>query len=203
MPDRQLPRLLLSSQSPRRRQILESLGLTFLVVPTSTEENEEASDKSVAGVTQANSLQKAKAALANATIATDIVLGADTLVVLGERVLTKPQHAADAEKMLRELSGKAHGVVTGVTLLSPGKTPLQFVEWSRVHFRSLSPSEIRDYLSTREPYDKAGSYAVQGLGALFIERIEGSYTNVMGLPIEALLRHLAQYSGIPEYEWFK
>jgi septum formation protein len=197
-----LPQIILASQSPRRRQLLETLGLPYRVeVPK--DEEEEASPATVEEVTLRNSHRKATACLKLVKDPTDIIIGADTLVVLGEEVLGKPVDRNMARATLQKLSGQTHQVITAVTLLSPKFGTRQLPVFSRVTFRTLNPSEIENYISTREPYDKAGAYAVQGLGALFIGHIEGSYTNVMGLPIEALLLELAELSGISVYDWFK
>ena len=199
---KQLPTLILVSQSPRRRQLLDALCLDYRVeLPGVDERMPEA--REVEEVTLENSLRKAESIAGRRpkTGVTEIIIAADTLVVLNGRVLGKPSDRNEARKMLSQLSGNTHRVVTGLTLLSE-KGQRQRAVWSSVTFRKLATDEIESYLGTREPYDKAGSYAVQGLSALFIERIDGSYTNVMGLPIEALLEELPALSGIPVYDWF-
>lgn len=196
-----LPVLHLASQSPRRRQLLESVGLPFIVtLPTTDEEHPDA--PSIELVTVKNSHAKASSIIARISNPQDIALGADTLVLLDDQVMGKPRDAQDAAAILKKLSGRTQTVVTGLTLLSSHYGRRDAVVKSAVTFRALSDREINDYTRTREPYDKAGAYAVQGIGALFIERIEGSYTNVMGLPIETVMKELSALTSIPIYEWF-
>jgi septum formation protein len=196
-----LPKICLASQSPRRRQLLETLGLKFVCHAPQGDEA-EANSKNVESTTQKNSLAKALE-IQRAINDDSVVVGADTLVTLDDVVLGKPRDRDDAQQMLERLSGKTHRVVTGLTLISKNFGMRQLAEESRVTFSSLGAGQISDYLDTKEPYDKAGSYAVQGLGCLFIDRIEGSYTNVMGLPVERFLIELASLTGIPTYDWFK
>lgn len=120
------------------------------------------------------------------------VLGADTLVVLDGSTLGKPADDSDARRMLRRIAGREHSVVTGVCLRTDAARGATLVEWSRVRFAALSEEELYWYVTTGEPRDKAGAYAVQGLGARFIEGIEGSFTNVMGLPARAVYRLLRE-----------
>jgi septum formation protein len=183
------PRLILASSSPRRAEILASLGIRFEVDPAHVD---EAPLPAEAPEATAVRLAKAKAAAVASRRPNDWVLAADTLVVLGDRTLGKPADDGEAVRMLSLLSGREHRVVTGVCLRrgpSDAKTEL---EWSAVRFASLSAPEIAWYVATGEPRDKAGAYAVQGLGARFIERIEGSFTNVMGLPARAVYRLLTE-----------
>jgi septum formation protein len=116
------------------------------------------------------------------------VLGADTVVVLGDRVLEKPADANDAREMLRALSGVRHTVITGICLRSPAGSVVD-CESTHVYFAPLSEREIEEYASSGEPMDKAGAYAIQGLASKFVERIEGCYFNVMGLPLALFYRH--------------
>jgi septum formation protein len=120
-----------------------------------------------------------------------IVLGVDTIVVLAGRIMGKPADKTDARRMLRALSGRTHQVISGVCLLSkPDGRKLLAAAVTRVKFRHLTRQEIEDYVSTREPYDKAGAYAIQGRAGFFVERIEGDYFNVVGLPVALVLRLL-------------
>ena len=202
MPDGQLPSLYLASQSPRRRQILENLGLAFRVLtPEENETHPNASD--IDEVARTNAERKASAVLESLPAGDSVVIGADTLVLAGNRVLGKPKDSTDAQKMLELLSGSAHTVVTGIALLSPQHGTRSSSVRTEVRFRKLSPHEIQDYLKTREPYDKAGAYGVQGMAALFIEGMAGSYTNVMGLPVEQLLLDLSALTAIPVWRWFR
>lgn len=196
-----LPKLILASQSPRRKQLIEALGLPFSVRVPGTDEAEPGVADVGDGVT-GNALLKAATVAKTATGANDIVIGADTLVVLADRVLAKPSGPEEVVTMLSALSGKAHTVITGMALCSRQWGERISTTESKVIFRKITPQEMADYAATAEPYDKAGAYAVQGLGALFIERIEGSYTNVMGFPIEKFLTELVAYTGIPAPQWF-
>jgi len=196
-----LPLLVLASQSPRRKQILETMGLTFRVLlPSSDEIHPDHSNLEVSILENARA--KAESILDRLDLPENIAIGADTLVATEKRILGKPAGRDEAVAMLRELSGATHTVYTGLTLISPRLGRRERCVQSRVTFREMSAAEIESYVSTREPYDKAGSYAVQGLGAIFITAIDGSYTNVMGLPIEALLEELGSLSGRPVYDFF-
>ena len=123
-----------------------------------------------------------------------LIIGADTLVVLDNEILGKPKDSQDAEQMLRSLSGKRHIVYTGVSIIdSKTNTEETFVEGSRIYMKEMTADEIRDYVLTKEPLDKAGSYGIQGRGGVFVEKIEGDYFSVMGLPIAKLYDHLKKY----------
>jgi septum formation protein len=196
-----LPELYLASQSPRRRQLLENLGLSFTVVIPSVEE-EHPGTHNVDAVIRKNSEAKAAAVAAGLGSKNAVVIGADTLVMIDQQVLGKPKDAEGAKAMLRALSGRVHTVVTGLALVSPTLGVRTTAVRSQVKFHVLPEKTIEEYTLTREPYDKAGSYAIQGMGALFIERIDGLYTNVMGLPIETMLEELPKLTGIPLYRWF-
>lgn len=151
--------------------------------------------------TLSNALKKAQS-VQSAFSSDTLVIGADTLVTLEDRIFNKPRNKEDAKQMLQQLSGRTHEVVTGVAIISTNLGEFTQNCLSQVQFKKMDDKEIESYCSTQEPYDKAGAYAVQGLGSLFIERIEGSYTNVMGLPIETLLTLLAQATRTRVYEWF-
>jgi septum formation protein len=183
------PRLILASASPRRRELLTLLGLPFEVIPSAYDEKlpERTSDPELL----AAELAAGKAAEVAAREPRRVVIGADTLVLLEDRVFGKPANDPDANRMLAELSGKGHRVVTGVCLCPPrGAAPIRFSQTTLVRFRALLPSEIRAYVATGEPMDKAGAYAIQGAGALLVEAIEGDYNNVVGLPLTQLALHL-------------
>ncbi|HEV2063910.1 MAG TPA: Maf family protein [Thermoanaerobaculia bacterium] len=185
----QSPKLVLASSSPRRAEILTSLGIPFVVDPADIEETPRPGE--APGETAAR-LAAAKAAVVAALRPGAWVLAADTLVVLDDAVLGKPVNDAGAARMLRRLAGRDHRVVTGVCLRSDAGPGTTLIEWSRVRFAALSEEELAWYVATGEPRDKAGAYAVQGLGARFIESIEGSFTNVMGLPARAVYRLLRE-----------
>ena len=186
------PPLVLASGSPRRRELLSSLGLDFEVLPTDVDEALLDAESPVAAVER---LARAKADAAAATLAGQarVVLAADTLVVIAGRVLGKPADPADARAMLRFLAGHRHEVHTAVALLdtASGRHATAVVT-SRVRMASMSDHEIAWYVDTGEPLDKAGAYAVQGLGALYVESVDGNYTNVVGLPLPAVRRLLAE-----------
>ncbi len=173
--------LILASKSPRRRQLLEEFGLAIQVVPSGIDE--ERIDKPDP-VQYVESLASAKA-LAVARLRPNAwVIGADTIVVLGKRILGKPNGHKQARRMLQDLSGKTHKVITGTTLCCQRqKRCVTRTVITEVTFKDLSDAEIDWYLSTGEPYDKAGSYGIQGKGAFLVRHVAGSYTNVVGLPV--------------------
>ncbi len=177
--------IVLASCSPRRAEILTSLGIAFLVDPSHVPE-ELAPDESAREAAQR--LAAAKAAEVAPRHPGSWVLAADTLVVLGGDILGKPRDDADAARMLRLLSGRRHRVVTAVRLARAGNPGEGLIEESAVDMAPLSEQELAWYVATGEPRDKAGAYAVQGLGARFIEGVEGSYSNVMGLPARGVYR---------------
>jgi septum formation protein len=177
--------LVLASQSPRRSELLRLAGFTFRVrsrpVPEVRGAGETPRDYAVR-----LAREKAEAAWAGRE---EIVLGADTIVVLGSRVLEKPADHADARRMLEALSGRSHTVITGICLRHP-RGAIADSESTTVHFAVLDPAEIAAYVASGEPMDKAGAYGIQGLASKFVERIEGCYFNVMGLPLALVYRHL-------------
>ena len=180
--------LILASASPRRRELLEMLGVENLrVIPAAGEERVEpglAPDETVRRLALAKAREVVRAG------GTDVpVVAADTIVCLDNEILGKPRDEEDAARMLGALSGRTHSVFTGVALLS-GETELAEAEETRVTFRELSPREIHAYIKTGEPMDKAGAYGAQGIGCLFVERIDGDFYNVMGLPLVRLGRML-------------
>ena len=186
--------LILASGSPRRRQLLEQIGLTFVVRSSDVDES-VSPGLTPAQVVESLSARKGEAVAAEAAPG-DLVLSADTVVSLDGAILGKPRDRAEAEAMLTALSGRTHQVYTGVTLLQDGRR-LTGHEVTAVTFRPLSPEEIAAYVSTGEPMDKAGAYGIQGLGALLVERLEGDYFNVMGLPLCRLGEMLAQFGVRP------
>lgn len=186
-----MKRIVLASASPRRKELLEKLGLTFEVDPSGDAE-EAASGLEPHELAKAISLAKAKAVAARHKDA--IIIAADTFGVLRGKVIGKPRNAAEAHEMLGRLSGKVHSVITGFTILDSdsGRTATQSVE-TRVRIKKLTPEEIDAYVKTREPLDKAGAYAIQGIGAVIVDRIEGDYYNVVGLPLGALAESLKEF----------
>lgn len=177
--------LVLASQSPRRREILIAAGLPFVVrAPQIIEERHET--ESAEAYVRRLAGQKANAVPSQTG---EFVLAADTVVVLDHHILEKPHDTADARRMLEMLSGCEHEVITGVCIRSPAQQIIDCAV-TRVQFAPLTDEEIIDYIVTSEPMDKAGAYGIQGLASKFIERIEGCYYNVMGLPIGLVYRHL-------------
>ncbi len=183
--------IILASASPRRQQLLLQLGLKFSVEPSCLDENLNL--KMDFGPLAAKmALNKAMAVAKKHK--EGIVLGADTIVVLDDKILGKPESAQEAEEMLASLSGRWHRVYTGLSLVDAStKDYVSDFEVSRVKFKELSSSEIQNYIKTGEPMDKAGSYGIQGKGALFVEKIEGDYYNIVGLPLFKLSKMLEQF----------
>jgi septum formation protein len=177
--------LILASASPRRRELLKQAGFTFEVRPAHVNEDPYPDEDPVAYVVR---LARHKAQSVLAEISSDapaqsaVVLGADTTVTLDGHILAKPEDAADAARMLRMLSGRTHRVITGVAVASATGTEVA-AEITGVQFLTLTDEEINSYIATGEPMDKAGAYGIQGYAAKWIPRIEGCYSNVVGLPL--------------------
>lgn len=173
-------RLILASASPRRRELLEQLGVDYLCDPAAIDETPLTGEKP-GDYVRRMALEKASA-VARRHPASRQVLAADTTVVLGDDVLGKPRDHFDGLAMLARLSGRSHSVLTAVCLCGAEETQCELVE-TRVEFASLSREVCEAYLATDEPWDKAGCYAIQGLGGAFVRSIQGSYSNVVGLPL--------------------
>src|SRR5271155_3356969 len=184
-----MPKLILASASPRRAEILRNAGLPFTVVSSAIDETPFPEESAQDHVSR---LAAAKAELVAArAVGPAIVLAADTVVTLENRILGKPRSEDDARQMLKMLSGRTHAVLTGVTMIRlPDAERINFVESTLVHFAQLSSEEIARYLATEEPHDKAGAYAIQGRAGRFIPRIEGCYFNVVGLPLARVQQSL-------------
>jgi septum formation protein len=183
--------LILASASPRRAQILRSLGVAFSIEPAGVDETLEPGERPEAAALR---LARAKAQAVRWSPAR-AVLGADTLVVCDGRALGKPGSPREAAEMLRGLAGRGHHVVTGVCLAAGGAVRSGY-EQTSVAFRAMSDAEIAWYVGTGEPMDKAGAYHIDGYGALFVESVTGSPSNVAGLPV-GLLRRLFADAGLP------
>jgi len=183
--------LVLASGSPRRKFLLKSLGIRFRAVPSSIDES------LINGESPQDNVQRlalAKATEVSARFSEKWVLGADTIVVIDNEILGKPADEQEARAMLARLAGRTHVVFTGYALVNssfPYKRTVRYEE-SSVHIRELSPQQIAGYVRTGEPMDKAGAYAIQGIGSGIVERISGSYTNVVGLPLCEVARDLQQ-----------
>ena len=181
MPEHTSPRFYLASASPRRRELLTQIGVTFELAPVDIDETPLANEGARAYVERL-AQAKAAAALARINHPDAVVLGSDTSVIIDDEILTKPADAADAKRMLQRLSGNRHQVFTAVAVLSQNRQQ-QVCVATDVDFRTLSDAEIERYIATGEPMDKAGSYGIQGKGAILVEKISGSYSNVVGLPL--------------------
>ncbi|MEE9101423.1 Maf family protein [Pseudomonas nitroreducens] len=188
-----MSQLYLASSSPRRRELLTQIGLPFHIVPASVDETPQAGESAVAYVERL-AREKALAGLHFLAQRADVcVLGADTAVVLDGRILGKPADRAEALGMLQALSGREHEVLTAVAVANRDRCEARVVS-SRVTFRSVSMEEAERYWDTGEPHDKAGGYAIQGLAAVFVSRVEGSYSAVVGLPLCETAALLADFS---------
>lgn len=174
-------KLILASKSPRRSEILKNAGFEFAVRVAEADESVPYGTNPEDAVV----IIAARKAKAVERSEDEIVLGADTVVVLDNKILGKPKSREDAYNMIKSLSGRVHSVFTGVCIMGNGKS-MTFVEETKVEFLPLSDEEINEYIDTDEPYDKAGAYGIQGLASKFVRRIEGDYFNVVGLPISAV-----------------
>jgi septum formation protein len=177
--------LLLASRSPRRSELLRNAGISFVAVPADIDETPREGEAAGAYALRIAE-EKAMAIPAGPD---DTVLGADTVVTVDGLILGKPADGADAERMLRLLSGRAHEVITGICVRTP-RDVIRDSAVTKVWFTELCAAEIHAYAASGEPMDKAGAYAIQGLGSKFIRRIDGSYSNVVGLPVCLIYRHL-------------
>ena len=189
------PKLLLASNSPRRRELLTEAGFDFEIFAPKVAERSDAS-LTLRELTALNAMHKAlSAARAHPK---EVVLAADTLVAIDHHILGKPKNKRDAVAMLQRLSGRAHEVCSSVFIcrLASARST-SFSEVSRIYFRELSRAKIDNYYTRVDPLDKAGAYAAQGFGSKIIEKIDGSYTNVVGLPMEKTIRALAEFGIKP------
>ncbi len=187
--------LVLASASPRRQEILKSVGIGFTVFPVGLGETPLPGESPEEHTVR---LARTKAGKAAQKYKTRWVLGADTVVVVDGRILGKPEGRRGAEEMLQILSGREHRVLTGYCLLNASsRKSREGITETFVKFKSLSPEEIRWYLNTREPFDKAGAYGIQGRGAFLVREIRGSYTNVVGLPLTEIIDALIEMGISP------
>ncbi len=186
-----MKKIVLASASPRRKELLEQIGLQFIVEPSNHDE-QVSLDLSPHELARHLSLEKAKVVAENHT--NSIIIAADTFIVLGDKILGKPETDSEAMEMLTIVNGKVHLVITGFTILDTdsAKAITDSVE-TTVHMRHISREDIEAYISTKEPIGKAGAYAIQGLGAVIVERIEGDYSNVVGLPLNAVAESLKEF----------
>jgi len=180
--------LVLASSSPRRREILQQAGIPFAIRPVTIDETPLAAESPRAYVSRL-AREKARAAIAQPG---EIILGADTTVVIQDEILAKPCDAADAIRMLMLLSGRKHEVLTGICLRGEDRM-LEDIAETSVWFAPLTVQQIEEYVATGEPMDKAGAYGIQGRASKFVDRIEGCYFNVMGLPVALVYRRLLEF----------
>jgi septum formation protein len=193
--------IILASSSPRRQELLHNAGILFTVQPADIDETPHAGE---VPRDCAERLAREKALAVFQSRPKNFVLGADTIVVVDEAILGKPRDAADAGRMLRMLAGRMHSVITGVCLVSPVASGQWSVasqsktasETTLVTMGKISDDEIRDYVATGEPMDKAGAYAIQGMASRWIPRIEGDYSNVVGLPVALVYAMLRERGAV-------
>ena len=187
-------KLILASGSPRRRELLEREGFAFEVLTSSADERYEPGmpPSQVAPLLASIKARAVAQTLPPEELAGSVLVGADTIVALDGTIYGKPADAEDARRMLRELSGRTHQVITGVCIIAGGQEHC-LAELTDVSFRSLDEDEIAAYVASGEPRDKAGAYAIQGGAAAFVSRYEGSYDNIVGLPTEKLSELLKEY----------
>jgi septum formation protein len=184
-------KIVLASASPRRKELLEKIGLKITVDPSDFPEDLR-SDLKPEGLVKYVSMGKAAAVSPRYPDA--VIIAADTIGVLRGRIIGKPHSAEAARQMLLDLSGKSHRVITGFTIIdTASRKSLTRVVETRVYIKPLSPLEIINYVKTGEPLDKAGAYAIQGLGAVIVRKITGDYYNVVGLPLNALVESLQEF----------
>ncbi|MDY6951235.1 MAG: Maf family protein [Thermodesulfobacteriota bacterium] len=186
--------VVLASQSPRRRALLEEAGLAFAIVPSFVDETQVVGSLPE---TRARLLAEAKAHKVAQSHSQSWVIGADTMVVMADKVLGKPRTTDEARQMLQALSGKTHRVLTGYCICcrAADQAFSDTVE-TKVLFKTLTKEEIEWYIGTGEPFDKAGGYGAQGVGAFLIRRLEGSYTSVVGLPVCEVIEYLAKHGVV-------
>lgn len=184
-----MQKVILASESPRRRELLSSLGINYT---TSSSGIEEVFDTSIPLEEALKRVAYQKAEAVAKQYPNDVVLGADTIVVVDDQILGKPENDDEARKMLRMLSGREHRVLTGTAILYQNESET-YVEETKVTFYELEEEMIDWYIATKEPKDKAGAYGIQGKGSILVKRIEGDYYNVVGLPLASTYRYLQKY----------
>lgn len=186
-----MKQIILASESPRRKALLEKIGLKFKVVKS---DYKEKIDPSLSPHALAKKLSLGKAESVAKKYKNAIIIAADTFVVLDGRIIGKPKDAIDAKKTLRLLSNRIHLIITGFTIINSETNKIvSKSEETKIYMRKIADHEIDSYIKTKEPFDKAGSYAIQEKGSIFIEKIEGDFFNAVGLPIYTLLKELKRF----------
>ena len=181
-------RIVLKSASERRKELLKEAGYSFVCCPADIDET---MDEKKTPEENVRNLGLKKALWNQEQFPSDLLIGCDTIVVLSDRIFGKPKDEQDAYRMLSELSGKMHTVMSGVGLVYQNRQ-MSFVVQSKVFFKKLTEEEIRDYIRTKECFGKAGSYAIQGIGKKLVDNYEGSYSNIVGLPMEELKKKMGE-----------
>ena len=184
-----MKKFIVASNSPRRRELLSLAGYRFEVIPSDADETLESGIDAGEAVKE---LSKRKALFVSKMNKGAVVLGCDTVVALGGKILGKPKNESEAFSMLKSLSGREHEVFTGV-YITDGEKSEGFLSCTKVEFYPLSDETIRSYIATKEPMDKAGSYGIQGLGSVLVKKINGDYFTVMGLPVNECARVLSKF----------
>ena len=194
------PKIILASTSPRRHGLLQQIGLKFEIVPSRYEED---MTMKLPPHKLAMTLARGKAFDVAKRRKSGIIIGVDTFVVLGKQLLGKPKNMDEAKRMLREQSGKTQKIYSGITIIDAktGKESLDYVV-TKIKMKNISKQEIDNYVATGEPLDKAGAFAIQGMGAVFVEKIDGCYYNVMGLPLNRLAQNLKKF-GVDVFSYGK
>ena len=194
-----MKKLILASNSPRRRELLEQIGVEFEVIPSSAEEKVTKQEPSEV----VEELSRQKAEDVAAAVEDGIVLGADTVVCQDGQIMGKPKDEADAKQMLQKLQGEEHSVYTGVTILVKENGAVQHVQTfsqeTKVYVYEMTDEEIDRYIATGEPMDKAGAYGIQGRFAAYVDGIEGDYNNVVGLPVSAVWQELKELLYVQKF----
>ncbi len=186
-----MKRIILASGSPRRKKLLQKLGIDFEIVVS---EMEEVLHPKLKPSQQAAYLSKEKASEVSKKVKNSIIIAADTTVVIGNLVLGKPADRKDAIKMLKILSGKMHSVITGFTILDQSsKIIVTKSDESKVWFKKLSTAEIEKYIDSYKPFDKAGGYGIQDIKEMFVDKMEGEYSSILGLPLDMLSKELKKF----------
>lgn len=185
-------KIILASQSPRRKWLLEQIGLEFDIITSDFDENIEGK-KFSRQLIESLAYEKAKD-VAQKTDENALIIAADTVVILGSKILGKPKDEADAKDMLNQLSNRTHEVMTAVAIIDKYEDKILLNSTlSKVTFKKLTGREIDDYIKTGEPMDKAGSYGIQAYGSIFVEKVEGCYNNIVGLPLNLLSEMLKSF----------